>query len=75
MTKKQLQAKEWLYNNHWREWVTTRDAEFNRLSDEQGTWCCCGALATGLHEQRCRRFQNKVDAATIKKLKHLIPKQ
>lgn len=75
LTKKQRQYKEWLYNNHWREWVTARDGEFNRLSDMQSMWCCCGKLAIGFHEQRCRQFQNMVDLATIEKLKHLIPEK
>ena len=59
----------------WKEWIMARDGEFARLSDMQSMWCCCGKLATGLHEQRCKQFQNMVDLATIEKLKHLIPEK
>lgn len=73
MTKKQLQDKEWLRDNHWREWITTRENKIQRLSCRQKMWCCCGAVASSMHEERCAMFQNKVDAATIKSLKHLLP--
>lgn len=47
---------------------------FNELSDKQTMLCCCGRLATGLHENNCTKFNNKVDAETIKLLSHLLPK-
>lgn len=74
MTKNQRQAKEWLYSNHWREWASTRKEEFEILSSKQQIWCCCGGIASSLHEERCSKFQDKVDRATIAKLKHLLPK-
>lgn len=55
--------------------VKTRRMVFDALSFKQGTLCCCGRLATGLHEQHCTKFNNKVDAATIAQLAHLLPKK
>ena len=61
-----------LYREHKSEWITTRQQVEDELSDAQGMWCCCGRLATGLHERNCTRFQNKVTSATIQRLKHLL---
>ena len=44
------------------EWNSTRTKVF----------CCCGKLATGLHESNCRKFNAKVDAETAKRLEKLI---
>jgi hypothetical protein len=38
--------------------------------DEEG--CLCGRLATGLHENGCRRFKNAVNSETVKRLKNLL---
>lgn len=55
--------------------VKTREKVEEELSYEQQLICCCGSLATGIHESHCTKFQNKVDAETIKRLQHLLPKQ
>ena len=34
----------------------------------QTMFCICGKLATGLHEKNCRRFNEKVDKETARKL-------
>ena len=52
--------------------VKTRQQVFNELSDQQTLFCCCGKLATGLHESHCRRFNDKVDSETIKRLDFLL---
>lgn len=52
--------------------VKTRQQVFNELSDQQTMFCCCGKLATGLHESYCRRFNDKVDSETIKRLDFLL---
>lgn len=62
----------YLKENHTREWLSTRGQVFTELSDQQSIFCCCGKLATGLHEYHCRKFNSKVDSETIKKLKHLL---
>lgn len=54
--------------------VTTRQIVFDELSDQQTMFCCCGKLATGLHERNCTKFNNKVDAETIKRLSYLLSK-
>lgn len=54
--------------------VKTRQMVFDELSDQQTMFCCCGKLATGLHERNCTVFNNKVDALTIKRLGNLLPK-
>lgn len=49
-------------------WYNTRREVEQELSDRQSMWCCCGRLATGLHEMSCKKFQHKVDVETIKRL-------
>lgn len=63
----------YLINNHKELFYRTRSEVFAELSMQQPL-CCCGKLATGLHERNCKKFNNKVDSFTIKKLKHLIIK-
>lgn len=53
--------------------VKTHGEVWAELSDQQTMFCCCGRLATGLHERNCKRFRDKVDAETIARLKHLLP--
>lgn len=55
--------------------VKTRQMVFDELSDQQTMFCCCGRLATGLHERNCTKFNNKVDAETINRLSNLLPKK
>lgn len=64
----------YLKDNHLDIFLKTRQKVFNELSDKQTMFCCCGKLATGLHENNCTKFNNKVDAETIKLLSHLLPK-
>ena len=54
--------------------VKTRQIVFDELSDQQTMFCCCGRLATGLHERNCTKFNSKVDAEVIKRLSHILPK-
>lgn len=54
--------------------VKTRQMVFDELSDQQTMFCCCGKLATGLHESYCTKFNNKVDVEVINRLRHLLPK-
>lgn len=70
---KHVEKRAFLVNNHRAEWLKTRNEVFNELSDNQQLICCCGRLATGLHESNCSKFHHKVDAETIRRLKHLIP--
>jgi len=67
--QEKLQYIQYYYMN---DWLTTKQNMENELSDQQGMFCCCGKLATGLHEAHCKRFQNKVITATLKELDHLF---
>ena len=62
----------YLQDNHFSEWIKTRQIVDEEVSQEHPMWCVCGRLCTGLHESNCRRFQNKVNSRTVKKLTHLI---
>lgn len=62
----------YLFNNHYSEWIKTRTEVDNELSEKQSMFCVCGKLATGLHESHCKRFKAKVDNETLNRLKHLI---
>jgi len=69
----EIQEKlKFLQDNHFGEWLRVRQETANELSDKQAMFCVCGRLATGLHENGCRKFQNKITSETVKKLKHLI---
>ncbi len=70
---KKQQKIDYLQENHFSQWIKTRNEADWDVSDSQSMFCCCGDLATGLHERHCKRFAAKVDAETIKRLKHLLP--
>lgn len=52
--------------------VRTRQQVFEELSAQQTMFCCCGKLASGLHEYHCRKFNQKVDNEVIKRLEYLL---
>lgn len=54
--------------------IDTRNMVYDELSEQQTMFCCCGKLATGLHERYCKKFNNKVDVETINRLSYLLPK-
>lgn len=72
---KRCEKLAYLKDNYLGLFLTTRQQVFNELSDQQTMFCCCGRLATGLHEMNCIKFNNKVDAETINRLSHLLPKK
>lgn len=61
-----------LQNKHFSAWLKERQAVFNELSDKQDIFCCCGRLASGLHESNCGRFRAKVNKETVKRLEYLL---
>ena len=65
---------EYLQINHLVTFVKTRQEVFDELSEQQTVFCCCGKLATGLHEKNCQRFNRKVNDVTIKRMSDLLPK-
>jgi len=62
------EKKEILLREDTTKWLNTRAENERFFSDAQGMLCCCGALATGLHKARCRKFQHKVDVMTVRML-------
>ena len=72
---KKYEKLEYLKNANFGLFIKIRQMVFNELSDQQTMFCCCGKLATGLHESNCTKFNNKVDAETIKRLSYLLPKE
>ena len=69
---KLIEKIDYLQKNHFTEWVNARKICENEISDRQSMFCVCGRLATGFHEGGCRKFNNKVNIATVKILNHLI---
>lgn len=71
----QQEKLSYLKDNHLCEFLRAREHAYNYLSGRQVTFCCCGRLATALHEKHCNEFNKKVDAETIKILSYLLPKE
>ena len=71
---KRFEKLAYLKDNYFGLFLTTRQQVFNDLSEQQTMFCCCGRLATGLHESNCTKFNNKVNGETIKRLSNLLPK-
>lgn len=63
----------YLQENHFGKWLSMRAKVFEEMSEMQSMFCVCRRLATGLHENSCRKFQNKVNSETAKRLSDLIP--
>lgn len=72
---KYAEKLEYLQTNHFTTFVKTRQEVFDELSEQQTMFCCCGKLATGLHEANCSKFNRKVNSETIKRLSDLLPKK
>lgn len=72
---KMSEKVEYLFENHYQEFVNVRVLTDKEVSDEHPMRCVCGRLCTGLHQSSCSRFRNKVNSRTVKKLKQLIPKE
>lgn len=72
---KMQEKVDYLFENHYLEFVNVRMLADKEVSDEHAMFCVCGRLCTGLHERSCSRFRNKVNSRTVQKLKHLIPKK
>lgn len=72
---KYTEKLEYLQTNHLMTFVKTRQEVFDELSEQQTMFCCCGKLATGIHEAYCSKFHRKVNGETIKRLLYLLPKK
>lgn len=65
----------YLIFNHFDLFMETFLQAFNDLSGKQEVFCCCGRVTSYVHEVHCKKFQSKVEDATIKRLSHLLPKK
>lgn len=72
---KKYEKLTYLTLNHFSLFRETYLKAFNDLSEKQEVFCCCGRLATGVHEVHCKKFAAKVENETIKRLSHLLPKK
>jgi len=54
------------------EWLKARREVWDQVSSQYPRFCICGKLCTGLHENNCRRFQNRITSETVKRLSHLL---
>lgn len=69
---KQLDKINWLKENKPNLWAQTLKKVKQEFSDKQTMFCCCGKLATGLHENYCRKFLQKVENESVKRLQEYI---
>jgi hypothetical protein len=69
---KHCEKLNFLADNYFDLFFNTRKSVEIELSNKS-LFCCCGALATGLHEMHCTKFKNKVNSETIKRLSYLLP--
>ena len=67
-----IDKKKFLIKNYPDDYENVRREVFNVLSNEQTVFCVCGKIASGLHEDRCSKFNALVDKETVKTLQHLI---
>jgi len=61
-----------LQTNHMNEFLKAREKAWTEVSMEHPMFCVCRSLCTGLHENNCRKFQNKVTSRAVKNLKYLL---
>lgn len=74
--KMKMQEKvDYLFENHYQEFVNVRMLTDQEVSGEHPMRCVCKRLCTGMHERSCSRFRTKVNNRAVKKLKHLLPKE
>lgn len=64
----------YLRSNHRDEYLKAIEKAKDIVSDRHIMRCCCGSLATGLHESRCSKYFKKVESEAVKSLAHLLPK-
>jgi hypothetical protein len=64
-----------LQTNHMSMWLSARQEAWDEMSDACSMFCVCGRLCTGLHEQNCRKFQDKVTKKAVEKLSYLLGRE
>lgn len=63
----------YLKEHYYVEYIRVYYAERDKLDTRYPISCPCGKLATGLHTDKCRIFQRKLNKAIISQLHDLIP--
>ena len=61
-----------LQDKHFGEWLKARREAWDDMSQRYSMFCVCGRLCTGLHENNCRKFQDKVTSEAVKRLGYLL---
>lgn len=64
----------WLIQHAPGPYARARVKAEQELDDLTPMFCFCGALATGLHTSRCKKFHERMDALIINELKAMLPK-
>lgn len=59
---------QWFINNDFQNWLKFRKIAEDEISSKQSMFCVCGRLATGLHENGCRKFRGKVEKRAVELL-------
>lgn len=63
----------YLINNYPEEYKKAKSQATNIVDNKYPIFCCCGKIATGLHTQSCRKFNEQVDREVILLLNKLLP--
>jgi hypothetical protein len=63
---------DYLQNKYLSDWIDTYHKVEDKFSERQSVFCLCGRLATGLHENNCKKFKDAIIKETVKRLEHLI---
>lgn len=64
----------WLLQHAPGPYARARAEAERELDDLTPIFCFCGALASGLHTSRCKKFQERLKTRIVNKLSDLIPK-
>ena len=68
MKKSDIAKMQELQDKDFKGWLLARQKTWDELSDVHDMFCVCGRLCTGLHEQSCKKFQDRINLMTIKKM-------
>lgn len=63
----------YLRRNHAEKYEEARYFAQKKLDCQTFTFCFCGKLATGLHTNNCKKYQTKLNAEIVDRLKYLLP--
>ena len=71
---KQKEKINYLIDKYPDEYKKARSQAITIVDHKYPIFCCCGKIATGLHTQHCRKFNEQVDREVILLLNKLLPK-